>query len=139
MRRTLFAMAVVLAAAVSLEAGANAQPRLPPEPEPAFSRRAQCTRDYVRSVEDQVATLEMLRTAGPAAVGRVCSMIEMGGAWLGDRMTDDLRRQLRSLLGVDVDLDRVAAQCRAGQDNLDRELMTKLAQLKAEILRCDSV
>jgi hypothetical protein len=120
-----------------LAASAHAQLPFPFGPEPDFSKRAQCTRDYVRSVEQQAAALAKLRTAGPEALGRLCTLAEMGSAWLSGKLTDDTRKELRSLLGFDVDLDRIAQQCRAGQDALARELAAKHAQLRAELLRCD--
>ena len=132
--RTLYVTLVLLA--VSLGA-ARAQLPLPLDPEPDFSRRPQCTRDYVRSVEQQAAALEKLRTAGPEAVGQLCTLIEMGSAWLGGDLPDDVRRELRGLLGFNVDLKQITAQCRTGQGNLERELALKLRQLKAELLRCD--
>ncbi len=135
--RTLYVTLVVLALlAVSLGA-ARAQLPLPFDPEPDFSRRPQCTRDYVRSVEQQAAALEKLRTTGPEAVGQLCTLIEMGSAWLGGDLPEDVRRELRGLLGFDVDLKQITAQCRTGQGNLERELTLKLRQLKAELLRCD--
>ena len=102
--RTLTLLVLIFAAL--LGASAHAQLPLPFEPEPDFSKRAPCSRDYVRSVEQQAAALAKLRTAGPEAIGRVCGLAEMGGAWLSGKLTDDQRRQLRSLLGFDVDLDR---------------------------------
>jgi hypothetical protein len=132
--RTLYAMLVALA----LSLGAvHAQLPLPFDPEPDFSRRPQCTRDYVRSIEQQVAALERLRTAGPEAVGQLCTLIEMGSAWLGGDLPENVRRDLRGLLGFDVDLKQITAQCRTGQGSLERELTIKLRQLKAELLRCD--
>jgi hypothetical protein len=127
----------ILAFAVGASAAAQAQLPFPFEPEPDFSKRAQCTRDYVRSVEKQAAAIEKLRSAGPEAVGKLCSLIEMGNAWLGGKLPDDLRKELRGLLGFDVDIERIAAQCRVSQDTLDRELMTMHGRLKAELVRCD--
>jgi hypothetical protein len=131
--RTLTVTVLLL---VSLGA-ARAQLPLPIDPEPDFSRRPQCTRDYVRSVEQQAAALEKLRTAGPEAVGQLCTLIEMGSAWLGGDLPDDVRRELRGLLGFDVDLKQISTQCRTGQGSLERELAIKLRRLKAELLRCD--
>jgi hypothetical protein len=59
----------------------------------------------------------------------------MGSAWLGK--DPEARGKLRELLGVDVDLERAEAQCRAGQNTIATELTTAIARLKAELLRCD--
>jgi len=127
----------IVALAAGFGAVAHAQLPSPFGPEPDLGKRLQCARDYVRSVEKQAAMLEKLRTSGPEAVGRLCRLIEMGSAWLGGEVPDSLRQELRSLLGVDIDLERLKRQCRAGQDALDRELAASLAQLKAELARCD--
>ena len=128
---------LMLALAVGLSAPAHAQLPSPLEPEPDFSRRPQCSRDYVRSVETLVTALEKLRTAGPEAVGRLCTLVEMGSAWLGGELPDDVRKELRGLLGIDVDLKRITEQCWAGQGGIERQLADKLRQLKAELVRCD--
>ncbi|HWE18310.1 MAG TPA: hypothetical protein VG758_14190 [Hyphomicrobiaceae bacterium] len=133
--RTFIATIVLLAVGLG---AARAQVPLPFDPEPDLSRHPQCTRDYVRSVEQQAAALEKLRTAGPEAVGQVCTLIEVGSAWLGGDLPDDVRRELRGLLGFDVDLKQITAQCRTGQGKLERELAMKLRQLKFELLRCDN-
>jgi hypothetical protein len=91
----------------------------------------------VRSVQDRAAALERLRTDGPEAVGRFCGLIEFGSAWLGDKPPEDKRKELRRLLGIDVDLDQLAARCRTGQDEIARELAIMLRQAKAELMRCD--
>jgi hypothetical protein len=110
---------------------------LPGQPQPDLSKKQQCTREYVKSVEQQIASLDKLRTAGPEAVGQVCSLIEMGSAWLGGELPDNMRKQLKDMLGVDIDLRFIKAQCRLGQGNLDRELMTQLGYLKSELVRCN--
>jgi hypothetical protein len=133
--RTLYAALAVLI--LGLGATAQAQLPFPFGPEPDFSERWQCSKDYVRSVQRQLEVMEKLRSAGPEAVGRICTLIEMGSAWLGGELPDAMRQELRSLLGVDVDLERVKAQCRVGQDSLKRELAARLAQMKAELARCD--
>lgn len=130
--RMLYASIVALAA--SLGATAQAQLPSPFEPQPDFSRPRQCSRDYIRSVENLVTALEKLRSAGPEAIGRMCTLVEMGRAWLGGELPEGLRRELR---GVDVDLNRLAEQCRAGQDGIAQELATKLRQLRADLARCD--
>jgi hypothetical protein len=127
----------IIALATGLGATAHAQLPLPLEPEPDFSKHPQCSRDYVRSVETLVTALEKLRTAGPEAISRLCTLVEMGSAWLGGELPEDVRKELRGLLGVDVDLKRITQQCRAGQGGIERELADKLRQLKAELVRCD--
>jgi len=127
----------IVALFAGLGATAHAQLPSPAEPRPDFSRPAQCSRDYVRSVETLVSALEKLRAAGPEAVDRFCTLVEMGSAWLGGELPEDLRRELRGLLGIDVDLKRLGEQCRAGQGGIERELATKLRQLRAELARCD--
>jgi hypothetical protein len=128
---------LMLAVAVGLSASAQAQLSSPHGPEPDLSRRPQCTRDYLRSVETLVTALEKLRASGPEAVDRLCTLVEMGSAWLGGELPDEVRKELRGLLGIDVDLKRIAEQCRAGQGGIERELADKLRQLKAELVRCD--
>ncbi len=128
---------LVFALTIGLSATAQAQLPFPFELEPDFSRRPQCSRDYVRSVKTLASALEKLRAAGPDAVGRLCALVEAGRAWLGGELPEDVRRELRGLLGVDVDLERVTQQCRAGQNGIERELADKLRQLRAELIRCD--
>jgi hypothetical protein len=127
---------LVFALAAGLGAAAHAQ-HPHPWPAPDFSRPPQCSRDYVRSVETLVTALEKLRASGPEALGRVCTLVEMGRAWLGGELPDDVRRELRGLLGVDVDLGRIAEQCRAGQDGIAHEIAGKIRKLRAELVRCD--
>jgi hypothetical protein len=131
------ALVSIVALAAGLGAAAQAQLPFPSEPGPDFSRPPQCSRDYVRSVETLVTALEKLRTAGPEAVGRLCTLVEMGRAWLGGELPEDVRRELRGMLGVDVDLERITQQCRAGQGGIEQELTGKLRQLRAELVRCD--
>lgn len=132
-------LAVALFAAAVLAASAQAQLPfpLPGQPPDDFTKRAQCTKDYAASLDRQIAVIEKLRDAGPEAIGHVCSLIEWGSDWLGGELPETTRRQLKDALGVDVDLRLIKAQCRMGQGNLDRELMTRLGFLKAERLRCD--
>ena len=130
--RYLAAPAVVAGLAVAAHA------QLPfPQPLPDYSKRQQCTRDYVSSIERQIAILDKLRASGPEAVGQLCSLIEMGSDWLGGELPDSTRKQLKDTLGVDIDLRFIKAQCRVGQDNLDRELTSRLGYLKSELVRCD--
>jgi hypothetical protein len=93
----------VLILAFAVGPSATAQAPFPYGPEPGFSRRPQCTRDFVRSVETLVKALEKLRTSGPETVGRLCTLAEMGSAWLGGELPEDVRKELRRQLGVDVD------------------------------------
>lgn len=133
--RLLLCALVVLTA--GLGADARAQGPLPFWSEPDFAKRLHCARDYVRSVERQAAVLEKLRAAGPEAVGRLCTLIEAGGDWLGGELPDGVRQELRSRLGLDIDVERIMAQCRAGQDSLERDLAARLAEARAELVRCD--
>ncbi|MBO0765740.1 MAG: hypothetical protein J2P50_14300 [Hyphomicrobiaceae bacterium] len=130
-------LAATALAAADLATGARAQLPFPFDPAPEFMRPPQCTRSYLRSIQDQAAALERLRTEGPEAIGRFCALIEFGSSWLGNKLPDDKRKELRGLLGIDVDLDRLAAQCRTGQDAIARELAVMLRHAKAELLRCD--
>jgi len=128
-----------LAVAVGIAGVAQAQLPfpLPGEPAPDISKRPQCTKDYVQSVQKQITGLEALRTAGPDTVGYVCSLIEMGSNWLGGELSDATRQQLKDTLGFDVDLRFIKTQCRVSQGNLDRELMTQIGYLKSELVRCN--
>lgn len=110
---------------------------LPGQPDADMSKRPQCTRDYLKSVDQQITMLEKFRSAGPEAVGQLCSLIELGSDWLGGELPDSTRKQLKDMLGVDVDLRYIKMQCRVGQGNLDRELMTRLGFLKSELVRCN--
>jgi hypothetical protein len=135
----LLAAMTVLVLAVPLSSSAVAQWPLPfggPQvPEPGTL--AKCTREYVKSVEDEIAAMEKLRASGPQAVGQVCTLIESGSALLGGELPDGMRQQLKGLLGVDLDLRFIKAQCRLSQGNLDREVMSQIGFLKSELLRCD--
>jgi hypothetical protein len=128
---------LLLAAALGGTARAQLPFPLPGEPGPDLSRRPACTSAYVRSIEQQVAAMRKLRSAGPEAVNRLCTLIELGGAWLGGELPEDLRGQLKGALGFDVDLQRMAAQCRAGQGMLERELIGRLGFLRSELVRCN--
>jgi hypothetical protein len=107
----------------------------PQVPEPG--KFAQCTKDYVKSIEQQIAAMEKLRASGPEMVGQVCTLIESGSALLGGELPDGVRQQLKGMLGFDIDLRFIKTQCRVGQGNLDREVMTQIGFLKSELLRCD--
>jgi hypothetical protein len=129
----------LVAFAVCAGGTVRAQLPFPGEPEPDFGKRPQCTGAYVRSIEEQAAAMEKLRTAGPETVGQLCTLIEAGRAWLGGDLPEETRRRLKEMLGFDVDLARMAAQCRVGQGDLERELMTRLGYLRSELLRCDTI
>jgi hypothetical protein len=133
--RILLVMIVALVA--GHPAGTQAQLPYPLVPEPGLNGRPQCNRDYVRSVQTLVTGLEKLQTAGPETVGQLCALIEMGNAWLGGNLSEEARRELRDMLGVDVDLEMLTSQCRAGRDNIAKEISLKLRQLRAELARCD--
>ena len=48
-----------------------------------------------------------------------------------------MRQQLKGMLGFDIDLRFIKAQCRVSQGNLDREMMSQIGFLKSELVRCD--
>jgi hypothetical protein len=129
----------VLTIAVALSGSAAAQLPLPfggPQlPEPG--KFAKCTKDYVKSVEEQIAAMEKLRASGPELVGQVCTLIESGSALLGGELPDSMRQQLKGILGFDIDLRFIKVQCRLSQGNLDREVMSQIGFLKSELIRCD--
>src|SRR3954471_992490 len=129
---------VIVALAAGLSGSATAQMPFPfggPQvPEPG--KMAKCTKDYLKSVEAQIAAMEKLRASGPELVGQICTLIESGSALLGGELPDSVRQQLKGLLGVDVDLRFIKTQCRVGQGNLDREVMSQIGFLKAELVRC---
>jgi hypothetical protein len=128
-----------LAVAAGLAGSAAAQMPFPfggPQmPEPG--KAPKCTKEYVNSVEAQVAAMEKLRASGPEFVGQVCSLIEAGSAIIGGELSDSTRQQLKSMLGFDVDLRFIKTQCRVSQGNLDREVMTHIGFLKSELMRCN--
>ena len=128
-----------LALAAGLSGSASAQMPFPfggPQaPEPG--KFAKCTKEYVKSVEEQIAAMEKLRASGPEFVGQVCTLIESGSAILGGELPDGIRQQLKGMLGFDIDLRFIKAQCRLSQGNLDREVMSQIGFLKSELVRCD--
>jgi hypothetical protein len=134
-----FLLVALVALAVSFGGAAQAQLPLPlpGQPGPDLSNRPQCTAPYLRSIEQQVAAMEKLRTAGPEAMSQLCSLIELGNSWLGGGLSDERRKRLSDLLGFEVDLARMAAQCRVGQGNLERELVSHLGYLRSELVRCN--
>ena len=126
---------LVLVAGLSGSAGAQLPFGGPQRPQDG--KMPQCTKAYVKSVEDQIKSMEKLRATGPELVGQVCSLIESGSAWLGGELPDGIRKQIKDMLGVDVDLRFIKAQCRLGQGNLDREVMTEIGYLRSELVRCN--
>lgn len=129
--------ALVMVAGLAGTAAAQLPFPLPGQPQPDLGKKEQCTRNYVRSVERQIEALDKLRTSGPEAVGQVCSLIELGSALVGGELSEETRKQLKDMLGFDIDLRFIKAQCRVGQGNLDRELMTRLGFLRSELVRCN--
>jgi hypothetical protein len=128
----------VLVVAAGLASPAGAQMPFPfGAPKPDMTKRPQCTKEYVKSVEKQIEAMEKLRASGPEFVGQICSLIEGGSALLGDELPDSVRQQIKGLLGVDVDLRFIKTQCRVSQGNLDREVMTEIGYLKSELERCN--
>ena len=129
----------MLALAAGLSGSASAQMPFPfggPQaPEPG--KFAKCTKEYVKSVEEQIAAMEKLRASGPEFVGQVCTLIESGSAIVGGELPDGIRQQLKGMLGFDIDLRFIKAQCRLSQGNLDREVMSQIGFLKSELVRCD--
>ncbi|HEX5999614.1 MAG TPA: hypothetical protein VFZ16_09490 [Hyphomicrobiaceae bacterium] len=132
--RILYVLLVALVVGLSLSA--RAQEPVPIEP-PQVGDRPQCTKDYVRAVGQLTEALDKLRTSGPKTVGQICALVELGSAWFGGELPDNVRRELRLMLGFDVDLERIKMQCHTGREILARELVAKLEQLKAELRRCD--
>jgi hypothetical protein len=129
------ALAVALAAILAAPATAQLPFGTPPLPESGVRR--QCNKDYLAALEAQAKAVAKLRSAGPQFVGEICSVIEQGSALFGGELPDGMRRQLKDLLGLDVDLRFIKTQCRIGQGNLDRELTTQLGFLKSEMIRCN--
>jgi hypothetical protein len=123
----------------SLSSSATAQLPFPfPNPsEPDLGKKPQCTKEYMKSIETQITGFEKFRNAGPEFVGQICTLIETGSSWLGGELPDTTRHKLKDILGFDIDLRFIKTQCRLGQGNLDRELMTHLGFLRSELLRCN--
>jgi hypothetical protein len=97
----------------------------------------QCNKAYVKSIEEQIAGMEKLRASGPALVGQICSLIEASSDLVGGELSEATRQRIKELLGVDVDLRFIKTQCRVGQGNLDREVMSQIGYLKSERMRCN--
>ena len=106
------------------------------QPHPELGKMPKCTKDYVKSVETQIVAMEKLRASGPEFVGQICTLIESGSAIMGGDLPDSVRQQLKGMLGVDIDLRFIKTQCRVSQGNLDREVMSQIGFLKAELARC---
>ena len=92
------------------------------QPQPELGKMPKCTKDYVKSVETQIVAMEKLRASGPE--------------FMGGELPDSVRQQLKGMLGVDIDLRFIKTQCRVSQGNLDREVMSQIGFLKAELVRC---
>lgn len=107
-------------------------------PPQELDKRPTCSSDYRKTLELEISALEKLRGAGPKLVGQVCTVIESGSNMVGGELSDTARQRIKGLLGFDVDLRFIKAQCRQNQDNLDRALLTELGYLKAEQQRCSS-
>ena len=135
----LLATMAMFALAAGLSGSAAAQFPFPfgdpPLPEPG--KLAKCTKEYLKSVEEQIAAMEKLRASGPEFIGQVCTLIESGSALFGGELPDGMRQQLKGMLGFDIDLRFIKAQCRLSQGNLDREVMSQIGFLKSELIRCD--
>jgi hypothetical protein len=129
--------AVVVLVGLAGSAAAQLPFPLPGQPDTDFSKRPQCTKDYLKSVQQQITVLDTVRSAGPEAVGQICSLIETGSAWFGGELPDSMRKQLKDSFGVDIDLRYIRTQCRVSQGNLDRELVTQLGFLRSELVRCN--
>jgi hypothetical protein len=133
----LIPILATLALAAGLSASAHAQLPFGNPPLIEGGKLPQCTPDYRKSVESEISTLQRFRASGPALVGEVCTLVEGASALVGGELPDDVRARIKSLLGVDVDLRFIKTQCRVSQGNLDRELMTQLGTLHAELIRCN--
>jgi hypothetical protein len=128
----------ILAVVAGLAGSAAAQLPFPfgGPPQPELGKAPKCTKDYVKSTEEQLAAMQKLRASGPEFVGQICTLIESGSAIMGGELPDGVRQQLKGMLGVDIDLRFIRTQCRVSQGNLDREVMSQIGYLKAELARC---
>ena len=63
--------------------------------------KAQCSKDYLKGVQQQLDMMEKLRSSGPEFVGQICSLIEGGSALIGGELPDKILR-------LTVVLDRLA-------------------------------
>ena len=64
-------------------------------PRPEIGKMPQCSKDYRKSVEEQLQVLEKLRSAGPELVGQVCALIETGSALIGGELPESARQQIK--------------------------------------------
>ena len=88
----------------------------------------------MRTVERQVAGIEKLRSAGPEAVGQLCSLIAWAAiGWAGAARQH--AQQLGDALGVDIDL-RFIRTVPITQGNLTGAQASRLA-IESELVRCN--
>lgn len=127
-----------LLAALLLIAGTARADFLFKGPPQELDKRPTCSSDYRKTLELEITTLEKLRGAGPKLVGQVCTLIEGGSNMVGGELSDTARQRIKGLFGFDIDLRFIKTQCRQGQGNLNRDLMTELGFLRSEQLRCSS-
>lgn len=137
-RLEIWLMRTILAVAALAILSGQADAQMPFDGPRDFSKQTACTKDYVAGIDLQVKALEKMRTAGPELVGQVCTLIEQGSGIVGGELSDTTRQRLKGMLGFDLDLRFIKAQCRQGQGNLDRELLTELGYLKSEQIRCST-
>jgi hypothetical protein len=137
MKRVMTMAAVTVAVCLAGTAAAQMPSPFGGTPTPEPGKNPQCTKDYVKSVETQITAMEKLRSSGPEFVGQICNLIESGSAMVGGELSDETRQKLKGVLGIDIDLRFIKTQCRVSQGNLDREVMSQLGYLKAELMRCD--
>jgi len=136
--RLLSTMAMLtLAAGLAVPAAAQIPFPFGGPPAPELGNMPKCTKEYVKSVEAQIAAMEKLRASGPEFVGQICTLIEQGSAIVGGELPDGVCQQIKGLLGFDIDLRFIRTQCRVGQGNLDREVMSQIGFLKSELMRCN--
>jgi hypothetical protein len=138
MKRLACLAVLMLVAGLAGPTQAQTQAQLPfGTPRPDMGKAPQCTKEYTKGVGQQLDMMEKLRASGPEFVGQICTLIEGGSALIGGELPDSLRQQLKTTLGFDVDLRFIKTQCRVGQGNLDREVMSEIGRLKSELLRCN--
>ncbi|MDX2202736.1 MAG: hypothetical protein NW223_08295 [Hyphomicrobiaceae bacterium] len=131
-------MRTILAAAALVALAGPAHPETVFGGPRDFSKQPACSKDYVLGLDLQVKALERMRVAGPELVGQVCTLIEQGSDMVGGELSDATRRRVKSMFGFDPDLRFIKTQCRQGQGNFERELMSELGYLKAEQIRCSA-
>lgn len=131
-------MRAILAMATLAMLMGPAAAQMPFEGPRDFSKQPACTKDYIASLDLQAKALESLRSAGPELVGQVCTLIERGSDMVGGEFSDATRARIKSMFGFDPDLRFIKTQCRQGQGNFERELMSELGYLKSEQIRCSA-